>query len=139
MDSPQSLVLRRSARFDVALRARVSVAAEHAAFVKFSMGAVERQGGLMVDLVDLSLGGCGLLTGVFIPRSCLIEVRVLGPDGQEGEELVHARARVQRVIMTDRRPAYLIGTAFEDMREAQRERLERLVRQFGDGPSEARA
>ncbi len=140
MDSQQSLVLRRSARHDVALRARVSIAPDHTPFVKFSAGAADRQGGLLVDLVDLSTGGCGLLTGVFVPRHGLVEIQIFGVGGEGQPEIAQVRGRIQRVIMTDRRPAYLIGTAFEEVSEAQAEKLAWLVSQFGEGvKKEARA
>lgn len=140
MESQQSLVLRRSARHDVALRARVTIAPDHAPFVRFSAGAAERQGGLLVDLVDLSTGGCGLLTGVFMPRHVLIDIQIYGLGGEGQEQVVEVRGRAQRVIMTDRRPAYLIGTAFEEMSDARAERLEWLVSQFGEAArKEARA
>lgn len=132
MENQQPLVLRRTARYDVALRARVTLAPEHAAWVKFSAGVTERQGGLEVDVVDISCGGAGLLSGVFIPRNCRLDIRIMGLGGENSEELVKVRAKVHRVIMTDRRPAYLIGTSFEHLTSEQTARLDWLVRQFGD-------
>lgn len=135
MPNPQSLVLRRSARHDVALRAKVTIAADHAAQVRFSAGTAGRQGCLETDVVDLGAGGVGFLSPVYIPQRCLLDVRVYGLGGDQAQELIVVRARVQRVIMTDRRPAYLIGTAFENPNEETSARIDWLIRQFGDDPN----
>lgn len=130
MDQPPFLPLRRSARYDVALRARVEPAADARPAVQFS-AALTRRGPLEVDIVDISSGGVGLLSGLFIPRGCPLDLRIMGLGGEVAEELVAVRARVHRVIMTDRRPAYLVGASFEQVDEAQAVRLNWLVSQFG--------
>ena len=114
----QVFAIRRSQRHDVALPARFCIAPAHSALVRLSSGSGARDGWLDAGLVDLSSGGVGLVTSVFVPRRCLITVRVWGdnsPEAQSEPPILEVGARVQRIVMTDRRPAYLLGTAFEGL------------------------
>ncbi len=110
---PQSdTIVRRSVRHDVVMRARFSVHADYARGVVMNMNSGAREGWLDVDVVDFGAGGLGFMSPLFVPRRVLINLRVYGP-GESGEMLLETAARVQRVMMTDRRPAYLVGVAFE--------------------------
>lgn len=132
MEGDAALMVRRTVRHDVVLSATIAVAPEHATTVRFSPAAGGRDGWLEVDVVDFSGGGVGLVTSVLLPRLTLLIVRVPNPGG--GPPLLEARCRVQRVSMTDRRPAYLIGTSFEDGSvEAARQIRDLLALLGGEG------
>lgn len=87
-------------------------------------------GWLEVDVVDLSHGGMGLISLVFLPRRTLLTVRVFSPQG-DGAEILQCPVRIQRVCMTDRRPAYLLGTSFEQMSPERRSKLDELLESIG--------
>jgi hypothetical protein len=108
----QPVIVRKSVRHDVVMRAAVCVSPEHAAKVRFSQAAGARDGWLDVDVVDFATGGLGFVSSVFIPRRCVLTVRIFGPE-PDSPARATLPVRVQRVAMTDRRPAYLVGTAFE--------------------------
>src|SRR5262245_23269749 len=110
----RDMVVRRSVRHDIALRAGVVIAGTHAGVVRFSSGAGGPDGRIGVDVVDVSTGGVGVMSPVFIPRKTLLTLAVYGltPDSPP---ITTVMCRVQRVTMTDARPAYLLGLAFERM------------------------
>ncbi len=123
----QDFAIRRSQRHDVAMAARFSIAPVHAPLVRLSTGSGARDGWLDAGVVDISSGGVGLITPVFVPRRCLILVRLRADDSPEAPTLVEVGARVQRIVMTDRRPAYLLGTAFEGMNAETGRGIEALL------------
>lgn len=131
MGSHSGLIYRKAARFDVSLPSRIRVAESHAKAVSLTAASGVRQGWLAVDLVDFSEGGIGLLSGVFVPRRCLIEVEIFGIEGDRERVAISGVARAQRIVMTDRRPAYLIGACFERPTDAQRQQILRLVELLG--------
>ncbi len=131
MGNHSGLMYRKAARYDLSLPARLRVAEAHGKSVSLTASAGVRQGWLPVDLVDFSAGGIGLLTSVFIPRRCLIEVEIFGVEGDRDQVAISGVARTQRVVMTDRRPAYLIGACFERPTEEQREQIARLLELLG--------
>ncbi|MEM1331457.1 MAG: hypothetical protein AAGG07_12950 [Planctomycetota bacterium] len=116
MGTPQDLNVRSTARHDIALPARVEIAPEHRSVVGLERSRLNQDGKLECMVVDAGVGGLGLLTEVFLPRRSLLIVRAYSID--EAREVLEATVRVQRVVMTDRRPAYLIGTAFEQANAA---------------------
>ena len=61
----------------------------------------------------------------FFPRGGILEILVMEAEG--GATLFQGRARVMRIQMTDRRPAYLVGTAFTDLDDAQCAAVETLL------------
>ena len=111
MVTAQDLHVRRSSRHDVALPARIEIAEEHRSAVGLKRVGDAADGPLNCTLVDASVGGLGLVTDVLLPRRTVISVRVFGIDGVR--QVLDTTVRVQRVLMTDRRPGYLIGTSFE--------------------------
>ena len=112
MEESPPVIIRRSIRHDVSMRAAVRLAPEHAATVRFTAAAGANDGWIEADVVDFSTGGLGLMTTFVVPRRCVLMVRVFGADAA-APPLLEAPCRVQRVCMTDRRPAYLLGTSFE--------------------------
>lgn len=136
MATHSGIIFRKSARFDVSLPARVSVTEAHAGLVRFTASAGARQGWLPVDLVDFSAGGLGFLSGVFVPRRCILRIQIFGLERAGAEPLIDGVCRAQRVVMTDRRPAYLVGASFEQPSALLEEQIARVLTLFeGDGDS----
>ena len=135
MSEQQHAIVRRSVRYDVSIRAAISVLPEHAGLVRFAGGSGARDGWVDVDLVDFSSSGVGLMSAVFIPRRTLLMARLYGPGGST-QVIVEAPLRVQRVCMTDRRPAYLIGTSFTDPPPESVDQINRLLALLA-GPEDA--
>jgi hypothetical protein len=128
MDATHDLTARRTQRHDVALRVRLSLMPESSAQVRLTQASGVREGWIDADLVDLASGGAGLLSPVYLPRHALMTIRIAAEHAL-GKEM-DLNARVQRVIMTDRRPMYLIGTSFDALPADQRERLHALLDRF---------
>lgn len=129
-----SLTVRQHARHDVALDAELSVAPEQAQAVRFSSSAAGKNGRLQVVLTDISEGGLGVMSTVFVPRHALMDLRVKNPALPEGPAALQMRIRVQRITMTDRRPGYLLGATFADDGPDFAARLDAFLRML-DGES----
>ncbi len=112
MSGHNGLSVRRSARHEVALTGRVRITAEHRSVVRFAPSSGARDGWIEVDVVDVGTGGVGLFSPIFLPRHADADLEIFGKGGAEDGVLLACRSRVQRVVMTDRRPAYLVGLAF---------------------------
>jgi hypothetical protein len=110
----------------VLIRASISVASEHNGLVRFAGGSGARDGWLEVDLVDFSSSGVGIMSPVFVPRRAAINVRLYGY-GPEAPVILEAPLSVQRVCMTDRRPAYLIGTSFGNCSPKSIDQINKLM------------
>ncbi len=132
MQDQQSMA-RQGVRYDVSIRGSVSVAPAHALTMKFGAGAGAQHGWVDLDIIDFSSTGIGMISAVFIPRRALIMVRALsyGPDPRQ---ILEVPVRVQRVCMTDRRPAYLLGTCFADPSPEQAEQIAALLRVLEGDP-----
>jgi hypothetical protein len=111
------LIIRRSVRHEIVLPARVRVAPEHAESVRFAKGVTDSDGWILIDLIDFASGGAGFISGIYLPRGVVLELRIPAPDAN-GQTLVSTRTRVVRVQMTDRRPAYLVGMSYLSPDEA---------------------
>lgn len=133
----QNSSVRRSVRYDVSIRAAVSIHPDQAQLVRFAAAAGARDGWLDVDLVDFSSNGVGIMSPVFVPRRTVLMARLyaFGPDAPV---IVEAPLRVQRVCMTDRRPAYLIGTSYADPGASSISQINRLLELLA-GPEDASA
>jgi hypothetical protein len=126
MSQLQNSIVRRSVRHDVLIRGAVAVMSEHSGLVRFAAAAGARDGWVDVDLVDFSFSGVGFMSPVYVPRRVLLLVRLMGY-GQDSPVIMEAPVRVQRTTMTDRRPVYLVGTAFADPSEQSIEQINRLL------------
>jgi hypothetical protein len=134
MATHSGIIFRKSARYDVSLPARVRVAEAHAGVVRFTAIAGVRQGWLPVDLVDFSSGGLGFLSSVFVPRRCILQIQIFGLEqGPAETALIDGVCRVQRVVMTDRRPAYLVGASFEQPSSELDQQITRVLEMFEGG------
>ncbi|MBU6413027.1 MAG: PilZ domain-containing protein [Planctomycetes bacterium] len=127
MEQSDSLIVRRHSRLDVSLRCKIAIDQEHRALVRFTSAG--HGGWIDADVVDLSSGGLAFMTGVFIPKRCRVNVRIVAAD-EALAPLIEIAVRVQRVQMTDRRPAYLIGGSFDRASPEQINTVEALIKQF---------
>lgn len=112
------------------LPAILSVAPEHQAMVRFNPSICERDGWIRATLTDISPGGLGLITGVFIPRMSLMRVRIMR--GQDERQVLDVKVRLQRICMTDRRPAYLLGTAFVELSDEQKSVIQSITAELDE-------
>lgn len=126
MDEDVPVMVRRSVRIDVMFQGRASVAPAHAQRVRLSTSAPHRDGQVEVDVVDLSSNGVGFIAPVFFPKRTLLKLVVNAHD-PAAPPLFTAVGRVQRAVMTDRRPAYMHGLAFEDLSADQTAAVEALI------------
>lgn len=113
MSQPKTdnLVVRQHERLRCALTAEATVAPEHVGPIALSPLAADATGNFNPVVVDVSRGGIGLKTKVFLPKQARICVTITDP--ALGAP-ISATVRVQRVIMTDRAPTYELGTSFVD-------------------------
>jgi hypothetical protein len=132
----QTLIVREFQRHELVLPASISVAPEHQTAVRFSPALCERDGWVSATLTDFSPGGVGLMVPLYLPRACLIRVRVKSPRGSKPEHVLDVTVRVQRIRMTDRRPGFLVGTSYAGVTDGQREAIENLAT-FLEGPAAA--
>jgi hypothetical protein len=121
----KAIIVRRSVRHDVALRAQMCVAPSCASLIRLSPGSGVKDGWLDIDAVDFSLGGIGLLSTVFLPRNAVVRVRLYAP-GDSDEVVLECECMVRRVVMTDRRPMYHVGTSFHNLSEIASSSVERI-------------
>lgn len=130
MEPTPQMFVRNAVRHDVSLRGQVQIVPEHAeGGVRLSAGAGGKDGWVEADVVDMASGGLGLISMVFYPRKCKLRVRVQSTQ-EDGELLLDTTIRVQRVCMTDRRPAYLVGGSFDAMTEEAKQQLDRLMQRL---------
>jgi hypothetical protein len=135
----QDSIVRNSSRIDVSLRGLLQIAPESAAAVSFARAAGLKDGRVEVDVVDLSRGGVGVVSLHFVPRRCRVLVSIFGAV-HGAAPIATVPCNVQRVCMTDRRPAYLIGAAFEDLTPALQANVNELLSLFeGTSASAAQA
>jgi hypothetical protein len=99
--------------------------------VALSNALAQRGGWVEGDLVDFGDGGVGVLCGVYFPKGCRLEAEFHGLDGRDKPALLSVMLLVQRVVMTDRRPAYLIGGAFVDPDAIARAAIREIARRLG--------
>ncbi len=129
--SPESgIPVRRSARHEIVLPVRLSVAPEHQKQVQFAHGVTDKDGCIEGNLLDLSRGGCGVMTSQFFPKRCAVRLRLYGLDGDDSPALLDGTVRVQRVTMTDARPGYLLGLSFAGGDDIFNHDLEMLLRRL---------
>ncbi len=113
MSEAPPVIVRNAVRHDVVIRGSVRIAPCDIAAVRVGPASGAQNGWIDVDIVDLSENGLGLISPVFFPRRTVLEIRVLD-HGEAPAVIAHLVIKVQRAIMTDRRPAYLAGCTFEN-------------------------
>lgn len=125
MDS--GLIVRRSVRFEISMPARVRVATHHAEALKFAKGVCDDNRWIEVDVIDFAAGGLGFIAEVFMPRNADLEIEIPDFHNDDQPPLLTAALRVQRVQMTDRRPAYQIGCSFVEPDDQATKQIANLV------------
>lgn len=129
-----NLIVRDFERHEISLPARVRVAGEHVSVVRLAAGAPSKDGWIETDLMDLSRTGFGLVSPVFLPRLSLVQVQIFDPaDGNDAQPMVDGVVRVRRVLMTDGRPGYLLGTSTDPAHSMMNRQLEALVERCSTG------
>ncbi len=141
MAGGESLKVRVSSRYELALAARLNVTPEHRRHVRLLGGqAGEESGWIAADLMDLSEDGAGLMSTTFLPRRSRVRVCVMPFGGGEGAEpLLDTVARVERVEMTDGRPGYRLGVSFAGMDARARAQLAAMLNVLRDDAGGERA
>lgn len=127
------LIVRSSVRYEISMPSRVRVAPYHAEVLSFAKGVGDGERWVDVDVIDFASGGLGFVSTVFFPRNVDLEVEVLDTRLGEAPPLLRALIRVQRVQMTDRRPAYQVGCSFVDPDDQTTQQINGLlVRMSGE-------
>jgi hypothetical protein len=103
------LTLRQHQRVRCAIACPLTIASEHAGAVQLATGTADANGNFEGTLVDLSRGGAGVRTGVFLPKQTRFIARV----PHAGGTLV-LNLKVMRVQMIDKTPRYELGTALTE-------------------------
>lgn len=120
------LVVRGSDRYQCDLPGSLAVAPAHAKVVRPDKSAPGAGGPVDVRIVDLSSGGAGVSSALFLPQGSRLTLRLTPP---AGSPLV-VEVRVQRVMMLDRKPTYYLGTAFEGVPPDSAQVIAALLREF---------
>jgi len=123
--APSQLVVRQHERHTCSFPARGGIDAAQAEQVGI---AVQLAGGgageTACTLTDVSHGGLGLRSAIFLPKTTRLQLHV---DLADGQPPVHLALKVMRVAMVDRAPTYYLGTSFVDDTAAIAGSLARLV------------
>ncbi|MFG0326732.1 MAG: PilZ domain-containing protein [Phycisphaerales bacterium JB037] len=127
MGEQPGLSIRRNRRHELLLPGEVVVDEVHRSQVRLAGARAGEVEAVSVDIVDFSSGGLGVVSETFFPKKCRLIVRVFPLGQPEAEPILEAPVRVQRIVMTDRRPAYLIGTSFDGLSDEQRRGVEALI------------
>jgi hypothetical protein len=107
-------VVRQHERVSCRIGAAVRVAPIHEPFVPIARGVKEGPDGAGVPatIVDISRGGLGIETTIFLPKSARVEVSLPGMEvGAETARVVLV-GTVMRITMINRTPRYYLGLAF---------------------------
>ncbi|MBX3356885.1 MAG: PilZ domain-containing protein [Phycisphaeraceae bacterium] len=143
----EHLVVRQHDRHECQVAVEVAVSSEHARKVVLSRTVGDGAGTIQVTMVDISSGGLGLSSNVFLPKGCHLDVRLIRADDQAGgsksaRTIFETRVRIQRTAMVDKSPTYYIGTAFisdDPVEESQRRALMEQIRNGALSAGEAGA
>jgi hypothetical protein len=77
--------------------------------------------------MDLGAGGAGVISPMFMPRGARVVLRIWAVADRDGEPLIELPGKVVRTIMTDRRPAYMVGVGFDQFSPEQEASVEALI------------
>ncbi len=125
--SNSGLIVRRSVRFEVSMPARVRVASHHAEVLNFVKGVCDENRWINIDLIDFGSGGLGFIAPVYLPRNAHLEVQVPDFQNPAGRILLECCLCVERIQMTDRRPAYQVGCSFQDLKESEVTQIDVMI------------
>lgn len=103
--------IRSHSRKHCEVAAELRIDDRDASAVVVASAQLTASGAIAVTVFDVSEGGLGLRTNVFLPKGCSVAVKVKCP--QKGEGGVFERlAEVKRITMIDATPTYELGVAF---------------------------
>lgn len=118
------LAVRGHDRFQCDLNAQISIAPEHARLVRPDKSAPGAGGPISVRAVDMSMGGIGVRSPLFVPQTCKI---VLVLQSQALPTGLKVPLRVQRVMMHDHAPTYYLGTALDQASAEQMQSIASVI------------
>jgi hypothetical protein len=157
-------MIRSSDRHLLQLPVKLRVAETQPDAVQFGDGHADAEGWVELKLINISTGGIGLESPIFLPRGGEFRVRgnfgdnwsgfdgdTSAPGGASIETEIEvstdpdAAARrqfdihacVRRVAMTDTQPRYEIGLSFVDLSEVMSERVEAFLNVIAERDSVA--
>lgn len=110
----EQVVVRQHERYSCRLAAATRVAQDLEGAVPLARGVREGSdgAGIACTIVDVSRGGIGIETGVFLPKTCKVEVTLPGSSIGDASARVALRGTVMRIAMLDRTPRYYLGLSF---------------------------
>ncbi len=123
MSRKSGLRVRQHQRRGIGLPVEFVVCEEHRSQEKFSGSSTAADDHTIRGVsLDISPGGIGFSSALFLPRSCEGTLRVFDPiparsgvDGPPVHEIAFAqRVKVRRVRMIGPEPTYFIGVSFAD-------------------------
>ncbi|MBN2562000.1 MAG: PilZ domain-containing protein [Phycisphaerae bacterium] len=103
---------RQFRRHDTTYETRIDPHPDHAD--QFRLSFPDAQSGMAV--IDVSEGGLGLQSGIYLPRSMRITLHISGVKaGRSGPARdLSIRGIVRRCVMSDHKPTYQVGVQFVD-------------------------
>ncbi len=123
MSHESGLRVRQHKRREIELPIEFVVAEKHRGQVRFSASSpAAEQYTLRGTSLDISPGGMGFASALFLPRMCEGSLRVLDPtpigtrpDGSQVHDVAFSqRVKVRRVRMIGQEPTYFVGVSFAD-------------------------
>jgi hypothetical protein len=133
------LSVRSHERLRCALPAEVWVVEQSQGQVRLGAGARNAEGALALTVVDCSVGGLGLQSGVYLPRGCRLRIRVVCGAGTANSRAIDGLIVVRRATMTDRSPSYYLGSSFQEGGSEAADQLLELVGRGAAGVEPTRA
>lgn len=122
---PISAHARQFERHETAYEASIEPHADHMS--QFRLSLPDAQAGIAV--IDVSAGGVGLRSGVYVPKNMRLILHVMGVGADEGStgETVKIRTIARRCVMVDYKPTYEVGLQFVDPSGQDETRLVKAV------------
>jgi len=115
----ESAHARQFKRHETRFEATIEPHSDHADQLRLSYSGA----GSGLAVIDVSKGGLGLRSGVYLPRNLRVTLHIAGVGDKEGEHATSAkaaarkltvRAVVRRCSMLDHKPTYQVGLQFLD-------------------------
>ncbi len=113
----------------------LSIAPAHAMHVSLTAKAASANSTVEATVVDASDGGLGVMSPVYFPKGALVQLSFKNHMNSR-DMAVESVFRVQRILMTDRRPGYLLGLAYADIDGESSRQMAHVVASL-DGESDA--
>ena len=130
------VIVRRARRFDVVLPASIGVREDHQDLIRFGPRAGDRSGWIEGDLIDIGTAGAGFMGTTFMPKGTKVTLRLFHLGKRDEDPMLEIQGTIVRVVMTDRRPAYLLGVGFDPEDTEAHQKIEELVELLIDAVGE---